>query len=326
MDAEEQLRGYISPRRGARIVGLIALILGLLGAAMLVVKLSAPAGEATEFNKNANGTSQWCYLDVAGVSDWAFKDDSKVYYLAEDAYGDFYVVRLSSGTFKKMSAQRAYWEEETSAAVPMRINGVPRIATAIMRDYISQAAGIDQSSYKYWFGTYYLDATSKPGSDEAFVWGIPAVFGLILGLILLPTSAAARKRAEQALDSLGSYERQLAAAELESPVTRRENSDRLRLGEHWLFGKRQGLLLPYSAVVWAYEQVQRTNFIVTARHLYLADDRGRITAAASFGRNGHDEIMRLIGEIAARNPDVMVGFSAENRKRWQEIVKANKTK
>ena len=324
MDAEEQLRKYISPRKGARIVGLIALVIGLIGAVMLVLKLAAPAGKATEFNKNANGTSQWCYLDVAGISDWAFKDDGKVYYIAEDAYGSFYVVRLKSSTFKKMSAQRAYWEEETSTASPMQINGVPRTATTVMKDYISRAAGIDQSSYKYYFGTYYLDATSKPGSDEAYIWGIPGVFGLILAMILLPTSASARKKAEQAIESLGSYERQLAAAELEAPTTHRENKDRLRLGEHWLFGKRQGLLLPYDRVVWVYEQVQRTNFIVTARHLFLADDRGHITAAASFGRNGHDEILRLIGEIAARNPAVMTGFSAENRKKWQEIVKERK--
>ena len=35
MDAEEQLRKYIAPRKGTKIVGLIALALGLICAVML---------------------------------------------------------------------------------------------------------------------------------------------------------------------------------------------------------------------------------------------------------------------------------------------------
>lgn len=324
MDAEERLKKYIAPARRGRIFGFIALAVGLLGAVMLVLGLNADPGKPTEFSSNGNGTSKWAYLDVAGISDWVFKDDGKVYYLAEDVYGNFSVVRLPDSTYKKMTQQRAYWNEETSKPVPMRITGVPRNATSTIREYICKAADIPSVSYRTYFGTEYLDAASKPGTDDAYVWALPAIFGLILALILLPTYGAASKNAARRLAGLGSYELQQAAAELESPVTRQENGDRLRLGEHYIFGKRNGLLLPYERVFWVYERVQRTNFVVTGRHLMLADDTGALTVAAAFGRKGEEEIRRLIGEIARRNPGVRVGFSAENQKAWRELTRERK--
>ena len=98
------------------------------------------------------------------------------------------------------------------------------------------------------------------------------------------------------------------------------------MGETHLFGKRRGLLLRYDQVVWAYQQVQRTNFVVTGRNLLLGDEDGHLTVAATFGRKGEEQITELMRRIAMKNPGVMLGFSADNQRVWRERARERKNR
>ena len=324
MDGENRIRAYIGPTKAGLVTGLIALLLAAVGAVMMVVNLTAPKGEPEPFRVRGTVHSDWSYLDVVGISDWVYRSDDVHYHIAEDAEGRFYVVHISESRYRKMTEQQAYWNEETTKKVPVRLTGLAKSATDTMKSYICQAVEISPLQYGTYFGSNYLDATSTPNSDAVWGWGMLAVLGLILGLVLTLSARAAKKRTDRALAALGGYAVEQAAAEMDAPTTERVNNDRLRLGEQYLFGKHKGMLLRYDQVVWAYQQVQRTNFIVTGRNLLLGDEQGNLTAAASFGRKGEEQIAELMRRIAARNPSVLLGFSAENRRAWQERVKAKK--
>ena len=324
MDGEQKIRAYIGPGRGGLIVGLIALILGAVGAVMMALSAARPVGEPVLFRNRATEARTWCYIDAVGISDWVYRSDDVRYYVAEDAKGNFYVVHLSQSRYNKMTAQQAYWNEETAVQVPERLTGIAHDVTPAIKNNFCKAFDLNVLDFGTYFGTSYLDATSSPRSDSLLGWGILAGFGLLLGLVLTLTSRAANKRTDRALAALGGYAVEQAAAELESPLTLRAPGDRLRLGERYLFGKKTGLALTYDQVIWVYQRVQRTNFIVTGRSLMLADERGELTAAANFGRGGEEQVLELMQRIAAKNPNVLLGFSAENRKAWQALVKAKK--
>ena len=81
------------------------------------------------------------------------------------------------------------------------------------------------------------------------------------------------------------------------------------------------LLMAMSAIMASAEShTQYVNPLIGTQ----TDDTGALTVAAAFGRKGEEEIRRLIGEIARRNPGVRVGFSAENQKAWRELTRERK--
>ena len=324
MDGEKRLRAYIGPSGAGRIIGLVLLVGALVLAALAIRSAAQPVEDPVRFRTRGMDGGEWCYLDVVGISDWVYRNDDTYYHIAEDAKGNFAVVHISESRYKKMTAQQAYWNEETAVQEPVRITGIAREATATMKSYICQALDINLLDYGTYFGTSYLNAAGSPHSGDTAMLAVMAGVLALIGVILLLTANSTKKKTDRAIEALGGYGVEQAAAELEAPTTERVGRDALRLGETHLFGKRRGLLLRYDQVVWAYQQVQRTNFIVTGRNLLLGDEDGNLTVAASFGRKGEEQITELMRRIAMKNPGVLLGFSADNQKIWRERAKARK--
>ena len=321
MDGESRIRAYIGPGKGARIVGLIALAAAFVSFVLMGLAIAAPKGEPEPFRSRGTVDNNWSYLDVVGISDWVYRHDDEYYHIAEDEQGYFYIVHMSERAYRQMSAQQAYWNEETNVKTPLRMTGIAKSATATMKSYITEAVEISVLDYGTYFGSNYLDATSTPNSDGIWGWGVLAVITLLLGLVLTLSYRGAKKRTDRALEALGGYAVEQAAAELDAPTTRVVGRDALRMGENYVFGRRKGLMLRYDQILWAYQQIQRTNFIVTGRNLMVADVWGKVTVAAAFGRKGEAQINELLRELAQKNSSILLGFSADNRRSWQAAVK-----
>lgn len=325
MDGEKRLWKYSAPSKAGIVIGLLFLLAAVVCAAMLVMNAVKPLDTPVTFTSTDDEPDSYCTLNVVGLSDAVLKRDSERWYLAEGTDGYFYLVKLSSSAVGKMTAQRAYWDEEGKKPAPVAVNGLARKITSEMFTVLVEDEGITVARARDILGEYYLDGTASPRSEGMSLWGMGLFFTAMFGGILTALTAGRRKSFRANLEALGgAYAVEQAAVELDAPTTERIGRDRLRLGTQHLFGKGNGLLLAYTDVLWVYQQVVRTYFVVTGRNLMIGDARGKVTMAYSVGRKGEDELNALAARIAEHNPSVMLGFSADNRKAWQALVKQRK--
>ena len=325
MDAEKRLWKYSGPSKAGLVIGILFLAAALLCTAMLVVNMVKPVGEPALFTSLKDTEDSYCTLKIVGVSDAVLKRDSDRWYFAEGEDGYYYLVQLKSSQVKDMSAQRAYWDETGGKPAPVTVNGLARSITDEMFKVLVEGENMTVSEMRDILGRSYLDATARPGSDDNELWYTGLLFSGLFGLILTLMTAGRRKIMRRNLDALGgTYAVEQAAIELDAPTTEQIGRDRLRMGPSHMFGRKNGLVLAYDDVVWVYQQVVRTYFVITGRNLMVADVRGKVTPVFSTGRGGEDELRALADKIALRNPNVLLGFNKENRAAWQEAVKARK--
>lgn len=76
-------------------------------------------------------------------------------------------------------------------------------------------------------------------------------------------------------------------------------------------GARAALLLPVSAILWAYCTV-RNGGVSPAAH---TADRKRTFYVPLGGRKTEADCAQMLRVIAEQNPDVLLGFSSENKTR-----------
>lgn len=322
MDAEQKLKSYIMPRNGGRIIGLIltvVMVISAVGAAILSFTGGAPTAP---FNANKVEGSDWCSLEIVGISEWVYRNGDEWYHIAEDSDGEYYIVKLSQSRYKSMKAQQAYWNDE-GPAVPLTLTGMSKKTTTSIQSNFTKALDLGfGSSFSSYFGTRYLDTGARPTDNIRYPLILLAIFSGLCGLLPLLTANASRKKGLRNLERLGGgYGVTRAAAELDAPTTFRGPGDKLRVGENYVFGKRTGLLVPCEDVYWCYQRVQRTYFIVTGRTLQLYTADGNSYVGAALGRKGEDQIRSLMDVIAQRCPNARLGFSPENRNAWAAYVK-----
>ena len=325
MDGEKRLWNYSGPSKAGLVIGGLFLLAALICAVMLGLTAAKPQAEPAAFSSLDDEPDSYCTLSIVGVSEPMLKRDSERWYLAEAVDGYYYLVKLKSSQFNKMTDQQTYWIEEGKKPAPVVVNGLAKAITAEMFRVLVEGEDMTVAQARDILGSYYLDATASPKSENmtALLSGL-FLFGLF-GVILTALGVSRRKTMRANLDALGgAYAVEQAAAELDAPVTEKIGRDRLRLGQSHMFGRKNGLVLSYEDAVWIYQQTVRTYFVVTGRNLMVADVRGKITPVYSTGRRGEEELRSLAQKIAERNPGVMVGFNKENRTAWQEIVKARK--
>ena len=93
----------------------------------------------------------------------------------------------------------------------------------------------------------------------------------------------------------------------------------------FIFGKGTGAVIPYEEIVWAYKQDAKRNFIQVNSYLIAATVW--MGAQSVVDLNKPDKtgcIGDALAVIGRRNPQVLLGYTNENRKAYKEAVKAAK--
>ena len=319
MDEKKILRRYIGNLSGVgRVIGL-ALVLGaVLLAGLGITARGKAVPNPVAFDSRNGATGRYAYLDVVGVSNWVYSYESTRYYILQDEEGNLYVGSLTADLVRELEHQQAYWNETVKDAVPVRICGMTRQMTDEMKNSIRDIFDLSSSRFDSTFGKCCISGGTTPGGEDAsmfFAFAVLcAIFGGCVLLANLPGAAAVKKALER-LESTGALE--TAAAELNSPTAAIYGRDRLRMTNRFLFGKRAGLAAAWGDVLWCYERVVRTYFIVSGRFLMVATADGRVHSVP-FGPKDEGKVREIMMEIARRNPNVLLGFSADNRRLWKE--------
>ena len=330
MDSKKIIKKYIMPNTFVRVgcvlfsvILAVTLVLGLLA-------MNAEVEEPVEFYPTETPTGTMAYIDVVGVSGWAYKYDDAVYYTVEDAEGYMYTVRLKDSQFNAMTAQQTYWDrasEYEPVPQPYRLVGYVQNATDDIKQNMSDAWGISTIEYEQYFGLLYLNATTSVGAENAAPWFIGALISGMFALLCIVFQMRASKVAKKCLKVL--EERCLldkAAQQLDNPIDHLViGKNRGILTQDFIFGKGTGAVVAYSDVVWAFKQDQRRNFVVASSYLMAGTPWMAVESIIDLNRADREGyIGDALAKIAEKNPNALLGYTNENRKAYKAAVKAGK--
>ena len=330
MDSKKILEKYLKPAAALKIIGWILVIASVAMLAMGILSASGATGAAgspEKFHIEDTEKGTYAYIKAVGISDWIYKVDGNTYYVVLDKNDNAYVVRVSDSQFKKMGDQNEYFMEDDSVMPKAyELTGIARKLTKNHRDEIASVFDIPSYRSEDVFGTMYLDATSTPGDDAFALWLVGFIVCFVLGLIFLLICLPASgnfKKCMALLEERGLVD--MAAAELESGEYEQVGKDCARLTRQFFFGKNSGMVLPYGDIQWLYRQNVKRNFVTVNVNLIVSTNKLNQKVMLSYnGRNRDEELNKVFMTVAERNPNVLLGYSSENRKAYKERKEAAK--
>lgn len=191
-------------RRGIKVIGIIMLLMGLIGILIGIIDFFNKAQESkTENNPIAfnslEGREELKYIDMIALSECVATFDvgeSQGIYMAFDEEGNSYLICISEKDFEKYNKNHDYFYDMDSMAVPdsKRIQGYPMKIDGDLIDFTIEFADVvfgkgvvTQDNFSELFGSYYLDATYHPKSEENEAFSILAAscFLFIAGIVLI---------------------------------------------------------------------------------------------------------------------------------------------
>jgi hypothetical protein len=328
MDPRKIIKKYIMPgfliRGGAVVLAVVLAVTLVMG----IMALNAEVPDPVEFYHTETPTGTMAYIDVVGISNWLYDYDGAVYYSAEDAEGYLYTVRLSDKQLKEMSAQADYWNRETETAPmpePYRLVGYVQKATDNIRESLAQSWGITEAEYLEYFGENFINATTNLGAEKSAGWFIGALFsGLfwLLCLVLYGRAASVSRKCLAVLENnclLEKAAQQLKNKEAQLVI----GKNRGILTQDFIFGRGTGAVLAYNDILWAYQQDAKRNFMNVNSYLIAAT--GWMGTQNIVDLNAPDKtgcICDALAVISRRNPNVLLGFTKENRRAYKAALKA----
>lgn len=332
MDSKQILKKYVKPSSAALVAGIVLLALAaalLVGGIISANNAKANAAAPVQFNSRESESGSYVYLDVVGISNWLYNDEGAIYYTAVDADANLYTVRVSDSDYNKMTAQQEYWLDENQDAPqpePYRLTGLAAKAGTTLQKALSESWEILPLEYNSYFGTMYLNATTDPVAEAGVIFFVFAfmcfLFSLVLCIAGIMQSVNFNKTV-QALEQANLLDR--AAAELNDPSNMILGKDRARLSQNFLFGKGTNAVVPYSDIQWVYHRNLKQYFI-TVNCCLIVNTLGKTgITAVNFGKaDKHNELGRGVDLMAQRNPNMLLGFTNENRKAYNDRKKAAK--
>ena len=330
MDSKKIIKKYIMPGGFVRIGAVLCAIVLAVTLVMGLMALNVETPDPVEFYPSDTPIGTMAYIDVVGVSNWLYNYDGAIYYSVEDAEGYLYTVRLKDSQLKAMSAQEEYWNR-TSETDPMpdayRLVGYVQKTSDDVRENLSQSWDIPVEEYDQYFGENFLNATTSVGAENSAGWFVGALFSGLFGLvfvILQSRAASQSKKCLRVLEENCLLEK--AAQQLENSETHIViGKNRGIMTQDFIFGKGTGAVLAYKDILWAYKQDQKRNFVLVNSYLIAATTW--MGAQGIVDLNGPDKtgcIGEALAVIGERNPDVLLGYTKENRKAYKAGLKAAK--
>ena len=330
MDPKKIIKKYIMPagviRFGAIALSLVLAVTLVMG----IVTINTDVGEPVDFYPTETPVGTMAYIDVVGVSNWLYQYDGAVYYSVEDAYGYLYTVRLKDSQLQAMSAQEEYWNRTTEAAPmpePYRLVGLVQNTGTDVKESLAQSWDITLSEYEEYFGGTFLNATTTAGAAKASGWFVGALFSGLFALLCLILQLRASGMAKKCLQIL--EERCLlekAAQQLENKEAQIViGKNRGILTQDFIFGKGTGAVLTYGDIIWAYKQDAKRNFMHVNSYLMAAT--AWMNAQGIIDLNAPDKtgcISDALAVICRMNPQVLLGYTNENRRAYRDAAKAEK--
>mgnify|MGYP007069884935 CR=1 FL=1 len=300
-------------RSGTKVLGAVACALvALLALGAAVFTSRKP--ELVDYDYYYEDTGKYAYLYITELEDWTATYDGDTYYTAW--YGNSaYNVVLSDRDFKSLSSQGKKdgdytWTFSSPVRLEGKIKSVSEDVAELFVETYDNSFTLEQ--YYDYFGYTYLDTTDMV-SGISFLLMILGGLGLLGALLLGLLSVNEYQSSGKSVDALSPMEQEEALSQLQY----NESGSDVVLGESYLFSRKTPFVAAYKDILWIYPKNVRTNGVGTAHYLVVNTTRLKNLQINS---NDQDLYQRIVGKVQAVNPDVLVGYSAENQVAYDHNV------
>lgn len=275
---------------------------------------------AKEFYNFINGEDELYYADIILVSNWLCKNDDEIYHYAMDEKGVLFIVQLDDEDFKKLSQQYEYYlldDENAVVPEPIRIYGVAEYADEELQSTISQCVQIKEDEFFSYFGNTYLDATTTPVEKQKNRWQGIFFFIALVFLVTLIARINRYKAMHEGMRVLAEGKNMLLAANELYAIGGfgKKASEGVKCTKHFLFNKDLGFIIPVEKILWCYQQTIEGS--VVSNLIIYTYDKEKLTFTSC--NNKSNQIQILMAEICHCNPNVLHGFSEENKHKYYNM-------
>lgn len=246
------------------------------------------------------------------------------FYIVFDEDDFMYLVRLTDKTYRKL--ERIYNANKTNFSYTLKgyIYKTPIELKRIVIDEYNKAKDekvLNLLNFNSYFGNTYLDETKSPYDTASGLLMVLGIFTTVLSITLLITYIVTIVNFKKVYKN---YEKDDIEAELEKTTTVAYKKENIYLTDRYIISTLMGLkVVEYKDLVWIYNEKRKYNGITIGRFLLAYKNNNKQIQLASAKKN--EEILNeVIIKIAEKNPEVMIGFTNENIKRYKEIKKAKK--
>ena len=339
MDVRSQFEEYLRPGKPRLVIGAICGVATLVLAAIAILVYAGVIGRTSResavafnpTNRSLEGTS--VYFDVVGLDTYAAFQDDHYYYLAADSEDYAIVVCMSASEEKRFADQQEYWQSQlvdagkvANAPRPVRVYGVASKMPDNLVNTLASSYGISPTELTGRFGVLYIDTMTTPRDAMMTPFIVAAIVAAIFGGILLFGYFAQIKVARRCLDRLDKEgATQQAWAELQNYLSTTGGSANPALTANFIVSKREGAVIAYADIVWIYQHVMRRNFVpVSSNVVCRLRDLDFINICSQGGKGRASVINEVFSAVSARNPAVMIGYTDENVKAFDEFQRQSR--
>lgn len=273
--------------------------------------------------KNAGNDTEETYVKITNIwepdqfAEVEGDENNYKYYIIGDE-NNVYVAKLTVDTFNKIESQIDEQGENFSYELKGYIYTTPddvkKLAMERVKEYSEDE--FTDADFDQYFGKYYLDEIKTPNEGTVSLCVCIGVFFDIFAFVNIISYFIKKSRIKKTLKE---YDKD----ELEKAL---ENSDtyekaKIYLADKYLITTISGLdIINYDDLYWIYINNTRYKGITTGRYLIgIKNDKKSVQIASAI----RDEKMlqEIIEKIHEKNDKILIGYTLENRKAFDEFRK-----
>lgn len=317
-DAEHYIKKQYKTKVKTRIIQVIFFL--LLAASIFMAFFYRPdeISKSIPFDRSKIGIEDCCYIDIIAISDWTLKTGEETYYLAVNSEGQYVIARLDDDSYAQLTAQREFFYETTNnVPEPCRLYGMGQILTSEYREELAEVLGVsEQEIWSLCGSMYFDDATPYDEQREVFV-GISFAFGLF-AIIVAWAIIHRRVNINRSIKRLRNSNSIIAVAnEVYSVNGLWKDKNEFVVITKSFFFSAGGYIIPLSEILWCYVKTTKSGkkgndsiIISTAKKKEIA-----VGTYPTHTGKAYD----IQSDIAKRNPNTLIGYSAENKMKFNQI-------
>ena len=312
------------------VVGIVICSIGVLLGALFYLVLN---NQEAIYLDRVTDELTYAKIDVDLLDDYfaTQKLDTEIlkYYLAYDNQNKPYVVVLNDTNYNSLKAIQDYSLGITEAkpktvTIYGQSKKIEDEAYELLKDYLSD----DESTYsaeqiKNAVGNYYLDTYYNPDEDINFMLifnGIIVTIGLVFIIIYVIRIKKSKKLMEKYNDKI-----EKVIHDVDNGKGIYNKVCKVFLTRDYIISYKFGLnIIDTKDLLWIYQFVMKQNGISTNKVLYGVNKLGKsitITNISPISKKQNNAFEELYQDIMNMIPDIMYGYSKENKDKVKELTK-----
>lgn len=314
------------------VIGIILFVV-FMGLGLLIY-----SGEVNaEYEVLTKNTSENVYAKLnVSLLDSAFATETldgkeKDYYIAFDENDNPFIIVLNKSGLESLRKIQEYTLSETEMDKPnpvMVYGNVSKSDTEVfkyLQDFLKDDDGNTYSieDLKKVVGDNYLDTTWD--NVEQGIWAL-ITFGIFSfsGLILIIVYFVRNKKSKKILEECG-RELEKIEEDVKSGKGIHNKKCKVYLTDRYLLSYAGVVkLIELNDIVWVYPFITKQNGIAISKCIYIITNNGKSNVIAmvnTWGKKNKNAFEELYQDIINKVPNVLVGYSKENKEKAKEMYK-----